>query len=575
MEIIRSQNKYQILMQEISFLEKKWVLLNSDSDKPILDRLLENRGLTTEKEVDAFLNPSFDKMHDPFMMDDMRKSVDRIKKAVENKERIMIYGDYDVDGVTGTAIMVLVLQEIGAEVSYRLPNRQGDGYGLNAKVINEMHEVDTKLLITVDCGISCIEEVELAREVDMDVIITDHHTIPAEIPKSFAILHPKMPNCGYPYTELTGAGVALKLAQALIIEYFDKDEQVEVFGKYADLATLGTIADLGPLTGENRIIVSEGLENMHTSHWDGLRHLLEVCGIGENEVIHTNHIGFRIAPRINAAGRLESAYYALKLFLCDGEESKLFAERLEKINKERQRLTEVILNEADEIIKEQLKKEKILIAYHPSWHSGLVGIIAGKLSSKHGRPVIIMEERNDTYIGSSRGPAYYNLVDALGNSSKYLESFGGHVQAAGFTLKKENKDLFIESVQSQARDFLSSQDQIPEVRIDAEIEGTDLDLNLVEKVNLIRPYGMKNERPTFMLKGVTIFNLRRVGHDKNHLLGKIRVGQQEFKFIAFSMGDRIHDINNFTRADIVCHVDKNTYHKNPTVELQLLDLKLI
>lgn len=562
-------------MQNTSLLAKKWLLLNDDSSKSVLERLLSNRGLKTEEEITSFLNPSFSKMHDPFLMEDMAKSVKRIVKAIKEEERIIIYGDYDVDGVTGTAIMVLILEELGAKISYRLPNRQGDGYGLNNNVITEIQEVGTKLLITVDCGISCISEVDFANSIGIDVIITDHHTVPSEVPKAFAILHPKMPNCGYPFTELTGAGVALKLAQALIKELIPVDEQEKCFGKYADLATLGTIADLGPLVGENRIIVKEGLERMPNSYWDGLKYLLEVCGIDPKETIHTNHIGFRLAPRINAAGRLESAYYALRLFLTQGEKAKLYAERLEKINKERQRLTEVLLKEADEILKKQLKKEKILIAYHPSWHSGLVGIIAGKLSSKHGRPVIIMEERNDTYIGSARGPAYYNLVDALQNSSKYLESFGGHVQAAGFTLKKENKDLFVNSMQSQAREYLGNQDQGPELVIDTVLEGKDLNLSLVDQVNTIRPYGMKNERPTFMLSNVSLHSLKRVGHDQNHLLGKIRIEQNDFKFIAFSMGEKINQISDFTRADIVCHIDKNYYNGSASLELQLLDLKFI
>jgi single-stranded-DNA-specific exonuclease len=560
-------------MQNTSLLGKKWLLLNKDPNKTVLEKLLENRGLTTEEEITSFLNPTFSKMHDPFLMCDMQKSVDRIKKAIKDKERIIIYGDYDVDGVTGTAILVLILQELGAEISYRLPNRQGEGYGLNINMINELKLVDTKLLITVDCGISCIEEVAFANTVDMDVIITDHHTVPGEIPEAFAILHPKMQNCGYPFTELTGAGVALKLAQALIKEMIPLEEQEKCFGKYADLATLGTIADLGPLVGENRIIVKEGLERMAESHWDGLRALLEVCGVDPKETIHTNHIGFRLAPRINAAGRLESAYYALKLFLTQGPQAKLFAERLEKINKERQRLTEVLLEEAEAIIQKQLDKEKILIAYHPSWHSGLVGIIAGKLSSKHGRPVIIMEERNDTYIGSCRGPSYYNLVEALQNSSRYLASFGGHFQAAGFTLPKENKDLFINSMQSQAREYLSNEDQIPEIVIDAEIDGKDLSYNLVDQVDQIRPYGMKNERPTFLLSGVSIHNLKRVGHDKNHLLGKIKINQDEFKFIGFSMGEKISEISDFSRVDVVCHVDRNFYNGSASIELQLLDLK--
>lgn len=561
-------------MSELSLLGKRWVILNSDKQSTILERLLANRGILTEEEINAFLNPDFNKLHDPFLMADMEKSVKRIQKAIKNEERIIIFGDYDVDGVTGTAIMVLILQKLGANVSYRLPNRMGDGYGLNKNVIDELKEVGSTLLITVDCGISCIDEVKLAKEYGIDTIITDHHTVPAETPDAYAILHPKVVTSGYPYTELTGAGVALKFASALIKEMIPIPEQEELIRKYSDLATLGTVADLGPLTGENRIIVKEGLKQMQKSAWEGLTHLLEVCGIDKDEYIHTNHVGFRLAPRINAAGRLESAYYALKLFLCDGEKSKLFAERLEKINKERQRLTEMISKEAEDIVQKQLKREKILIAYHPSWHSGLVGIIAGKLAGKHGMPVIIMEERNDTYIGSARGPEYFNMVDALQSCSKYLESFGGHVQAAGFTLKKENKDLFVHSMQVYAREFLANSNTEQFIQIDTELTYPDISLNLIEQVDTIRPYGMKNERPVFLIKGVSMHNMRQVGHDKSHLLGKLRLDTADYKFIAFSICDKIPHIPEYTRADIVCHIDKNTYNGHTNIEIQLIDLKL-
>ena len=561
-------------MSELSLLGKRWIILNNDKQSTILERLLVNRGIVSEEDTQAFLNPDFNKLHDPYLMADMDKAVKRVQRAIKNGERIIIFGDYDVDGVTGTAIMVLILQKLGANVSYRLPNRMGDGYGLNANVIEECKEVDTGLLITVDCGISCIDEISLANEYGIDIIITDHHTIPATTPNAYAILHPKLSNSGYPYTELTGAGVALKFASALIKEMIPKSEQQELIRKYSDLATLGTVADLGPLTGENRIIVKEGLKQMQQSAWEGLTHLLEVCGIDKDEYIHTNHVGFRLAPRINAAGRLESAYFALKLFLCEGEKSKLFAEKLEKINKERQRLTEMISKEAEEIVQKQLKREKILIAYHPSWHSGLVGIIAGKLAGKYGMPVIIMEERNDTYIGSARGPEYFNMVEALQNCSKYLESFGGHVQAAGFTLHKDCKDLFVHSMQVYAREFLANSNTEPVLQIDTELAYNDINLNLIEQVDTIRPYGMKNERPTFLIKGVSMHSMRQVGHDKSHLLGKLRLDTTDYKFIAFSVCDKIPHIPEYTRADIVCHIDKNIYNGNTNLEIQVIDLML-
>ncbi len=399
-------------MNNVSVLGRKWQLANKNQSEDIVTTLLHNRGIIDANLVEKYLNPQFNDFHDPFLMEDMAGSIERIHDSIKKGERIIVFGDYDVDGVTGTAIVYLALRELGANVSYRLPSRNEDGYGLNEKLIDEIHDVHAKLLITVDCGISCNSEIDYAQSKGIDVIITDHHTIPEEVPKANFILHPKQDK-NYPFDELTGAGVALKLASALLKDKYDEKTYEKKIKKYLDLATLGTIADLGPLQDENRLIVKTGLKQMQMTEWEGLYYLLEICGLDPESEIDASHIGFRIAPRINAAGRLDSPYYALKLFLSGGVKAKKFAEKLEKINKERQRLTEIIINEAEDIVAEQLSKERILIAYHPSWKSGLVGIIAGRLSSNHAMPVIIMEERDNNYIGSARGPEYFDMVEAL------------------------------------------------------------------------------------------------------------------------------------------------------------------
>ena len=560
-------------MSDTSLLGYKWQILNNDNSLSILERLLRNRGVLNDELQQDYLNPDFNKLHDPFLLDDMAEAVKRVQKAIKNQERIIIFGDYDVDGVTGTAILVLGLLDLGARVSYRLPSRTEDGYGLNEKVINEIAEVDTQLLITVDTGISCADQIDLARQKGIDVIITDHHTIPEQIPNANFILHPKLEKSSYPFPDLTGAGVAFKLIQALFKEEFSISELQSKLSKYIDLATLGTIADLGPLKGENRVIVKQGLKKMQTTEWDGLKHLLDICNIDPEQEIESNHVGFRIAPRINAAGRLDSPYYALKLFLSDGDKSKKFAEKLEKINKERQRLTEEILHEAEIIAKKQLKKEKILIAYHPNWKSGLVGIIAGRLSSNHSMPVIIMEERNDFYIGSARGPEYFDLVEALKNCEKYLENFGGHTQAAGFTLAKENLPNFIHCMQTYARQTLKEQDTEPVLEVDTEINLNNINQTLINQIDTLSPFGHKNTRPLFMLKGAYLKDLKRVGQDRNHLLGNILVDQTEFNFIGFKMAEKVSNIQEFERFDIVFHVGTNTYKGVTKIQLQMIDLK--
>ncbi len=560
-------------MSETSLLGYKWQVLNNDHSSSILERLLSNRGVLATDFEGEYLNPTFSKLHDPFLMDDMDGAVKRIQNAIKNDERIIIFGDYDVDGVTGTAILVLGLLELGANVSYRLPSRTEDGYGLNDKVINEIAEVDTQLLITVDTGISCADQIALARKKGIDVIITDHHTIPEQIPEANFILHPKMDKSSYPFADLTGAGVAFKLIQGLFKEHYSISELESKLSRYIDLATLGTIADLGPLQGENRVIVKQGLKKMRDTEWDGLRHLLEICNIDPEIEIESNHVGFRIAPRINAAGRLDSPYYALKLFLSDGQKSRKFAEKLEKINKERQRLTEEILHEAEIIAKKQIKKEKILIAYHPNWKSGLVGIIAGRLSSNHSMPVIIMEERNDFYIGSARGPEYFDLVEALKHCEKHLENFGGHIQAAGFTLAKENLPNFIHCMQTYARQTLKETNTEPVLEIDTELSHQNINQTLINQIETLSPFGHKNTRPLFVLKGAYLKDLKRVGQDRNHLLGNILVDQTEFNFIGFKMAEKVRDIQDFERFDIVFHIGTNTYKGVTKIQLQLVDLK--
>lgn len=560
-------------MDNVSILGRIWKLDKPQPDEDIVTTLLRNRGITDVNLIQKYLNPDFSHFHDPFLMEDMEGAVNRIQQAIQNKERVIVFGDYDVDGVTGTAIVYLALKEIGAAVSYRLPSRSEDGYGLNEKLINEIHKVDTKLLITVDCGISCNQEINYAKSKGIDVIITDHHTIPEEIPNANFILHPKQDE-KYPFDELTGAGVALKLAAALLQDKYDPEKYKKKIQKYLDLATLGTIADLGPLQDENRLIVRSGLRQMQITEWEGLYYLLEICGLDPESEIDASHIGFRIAPRINAAGRLDSPYYALKLFLSSGNKARKFAQKLEKINKERQRLTEIIINEAEDIVAEQLTRERILIAYHPGWKSGLVGIIAGRLSSNHSMPVIIMEERDDNYIGSARGPEYFNMVEALRHCEDLLENYGGHLQAAGFTLPKKNLDEFIQKIQSYAREEISKKDQVPVLDIDLKLESSRITKGLIKSIDKLKPFGQKNPKPIFILEGVSFKNIKKVGQDKKHALGKVKDGEQEFSFIAFGLADEIDAIDPYKNINVAFHLGLNTFRGRTSIQLQVIDLQI-
>ena len=366
----------------MSLLKKIWQIKNNDPSASLLQKLLSNRGLKDETAIERFFHPDPSRdFHDPFLMEDMERAVARIDKAIEKSERIMIFGDYDVDGITGAAILMRSLRRLGANVSYRLPHRIEDGYGLREKFIREFAKLDVKLAITVDNGISCFNEVELANKLGVDVLITDHHTVPEKIPNACAILHPKLPGSRYPFTELTGAGVALKLAQALLMRRMnDEKTRAEEITKLLDLACMGTIADLGELRGENRYIVKEGLRVLENTRWPGLSRLKEFAGVKGK--IDTHDIGFLLSPRINAAGRISHPSHALKLLLHDDEHTALLAENLERLNRKRQTITAELFEKVAEHAEKQ-SDESIIIIGGPEIHGGNSRLIARKLSEKY------------------------------------------------------------------------------------------------------------------------------------------------------------------------------------------------
>jgi len=366
----------------VSVLGKKWVIKNDDTSVSIIDKLLINRGMDNQSKIDTYLKTSFKKgLHNPFLMKDMDRAVERIRKAVENDERIMVFGDYDVDGISGTAILVHTLKMINAKASYRLPHRVDDGYGLNEKFIEEFAELKINLLITVDCGISCKSQIDLAKEKGIDVIITDHHALPEDFPDSaYAILHTLQPECQYPFKGLTGAGMSYKLASALIADQTESHKREEYLYSLLDLTSLGTVADLGPLTGENRIIVKYGLEALQDTKWRGLNYLKEYAGINPDEKLDINAIGYRLGPRINAAGRIANPYYALQLLLYDkwDDKGKILAGHLETLNQKRQQMVFDALEELRAHFAAQTNNDKkILVAWNKNWHVGILSKIYG------------------------------------------------------------------------------------------------------------------------------------------------------------------------------------------------------
>lgn len=562
----------------MSVLGKKWEIKNADNDKSVIDKVLANRGLSDPNDLALFLKPDFNKdFHDPYLMSGMRNAVERIEKAIKNKERIIIYGDYDVDGISGSAILVLTLQHLGAQVSYRLPHRVNDGYGLNKKFIDEFKEAGVTLVITVDCGISNAQEVALAKEKGIDVIITDHHQIPANYPDAaFEVLHPSRPDSKYPFKDLTGAGVAFKLAHALLKRDEHGEDDNPLIFALLDLASLGTVADCGPIVGENRLIVKKGLEMLPQTKWEGLKFLQEIAGIDATKKLNTYNIGYQIAPRINAAGRIDSPYYALQL-LIQGKETKnakKLANKLETLNRKRQ----IMLTEAFEEAEKRFLKdeklspgEKIIIFHDDKWHVGIIGLVAGRLAEKYSRPAIILQDFGDYLVSSARSPEFFNIIEAITEFSKYLDHFGGHAQAAGFSIRKENLKSFISEIKKYARDKLKSCDFKQPLSIDCEIKPSELSWETVELIESLEPFGIANERPKFILKNAEINEARSVGKDNKHLSLDVSKEGTRLKGIAFNMGDFADFVRMHRSLDIVFQLERNEWKGKKSLQMKIVD----
>lgn len=561
----------------MSVLGKTWKVQNEDSTLNVAEKVLANRGLKTKKKVDEFLKLSFKKgMHNPFVMKDMDKAIKRLEDAIKNEDRIMIFGDYDVDGISGTAILVHALKLLGAKVSYRLPHRVENGYGLSNEFIEEFAELGVKLLITVDCGISCKEQIDLAAEKGVDVIITDHHTIPEVIPdKAKAILHPGQPGCEYPFKGLTGAGVAYKLACALITDQCNAEDREKYIYALLDLASLGTVADLGPLIDENRIIVKYGLQALQHTRWHGLEYLKSLAGIEPGAKVDINTIGFCLGPRINAAGRIDNPYYALQLLLYEegeNDKAKLIAEHLESLNRKRQKMVADALEQLESRVKEDQDGASLIMAWDQNWHVGILGLLAAKCVERHNAPTIIMQDFGDELVGSSRGPKWFNLVEALTEHKKLLKTFGGHTQAAGFTVEKENLEEFRDSMQAYAKEKLEDADWDPTIEIDCELSDGDIDDGLVNFLEQLAPYGIGNKQPVFLIKNLAVDDVRRVGKEQNHLHFKVHTPTKRLSVIGFKLGDQEPFLRDNRTIDLVCYLERNEWKGRTKLQLRALDL---
>jgi len=561
----------------VSVLKKNWRILNNDRSKDVAERLFANRGLKSTKAVNDFLNTSIKKgFHNPFLMKNMEKAVERIKKAVEKEERIMIFGDYDVDGISGTAILVHTLKLLGAKVSYRLPHRVENGYGLSQMFIDDFVNVKVDLLITVDCGISSREQIEDAANRGIDVIITDHHKIPEGFPdRAYAVLHPLQIGCDYPFKGLTGAGVAYKLASALIKDILSGEERDDFLHGLLDLASLGTVADLGPLLDENRIIVKYGLQSLKNTKWVGLNYLMEYAGVDANSKLDASVIGFRLGPRINAAGRIANPYYSLQLLLYDkpDERGRVLAEQLDTLNKKRQQMVAEALEEMESHIDPEQERHKFFMAWSPNWHVGILGLLAGKFVERHQAPCIVLQDLGDYLVASGRSPEAFNMVEALTQHSQYLKNFGGHAQAAGFTIEKKNLEAFKESMIKYVDEQLNGHEIKQNLNIECELSEEEINDKTIQLLQQLEPFGIGNEQPKFLIRNLDVVDLKKVGKEARHLFFGVQGKLKRYPVIGFKLGEFEPYLQENPKIDLICHLEENEWNGTKKIQLRAIDFK--
>jgi single-stranded-DNA-specific exonuclease len=538
---------------------------------PILRQILFNRGYATDADARAYLNAKPDFNTDPFQLTGMRETVDRIKAAIQNKEAIAIYGDYDVDGVTSTALLVEMLTFLGADVRGYIPNRFEEGYGLNNEAMDKLKEDGVRLVVTVDCGIRSPNETLYARTLGLDLIISDHHH-PSEgdLPPAFAIINPKQPGDIYPDKDLAGVGIAYKIAEALVADLQPKNFNLD---SLLDLVALGTVADLAPLVGENRILVRKGLRQMKQTNRQGLFSLAAVAEIKLDKV-NAGNIGFSLGPRLNAAGRLKEALAAYELLITkDLFRAGQLAQELNIQNRERQGITREIQEQAEAIALADDPKAHLLFAAHEEFNSGVIGLAASRLTEKYYRPSVVASKGPEETRGSCRSIPEFHITDALDQCTDLLVRHGGHAAAAGFTVKNENLSELVARLKSIAEEKLSGVDLRPTVAADAEVSLVDIRPELFEKcLKYLEPTGYGNPHAAFVARNVRVKNARTIGADSKHL--KLLLEDDEgytHDAIGFRFGEWQKKMQ--PRVDILFTYEVNEYNGRIGYQLNLKDIK--
>jgi len=562
----------------------RWIVCNPDEktvqalmqqinvSEPIA-RALVNRGITTYDEAKAFFRPSVEYLHSPFLMNGMKEAAERLSKAIDEKEKILIYGDYDVDGTTATALLLLFLKKLGAEVDFYVNDRKTEGYGVGLTGINYAISQNVSVIVTVDCGITAIEPIKYCRQNGIDVIICDHHEAKTERPNALAILDAKQEGCNYPFKELSGCGVAFKLACALCdIRGIDKELAFE----FLDFVALAVAADIVPIVEENRTLMAEGIKRMQLKKRPGLKALAEVAGLNI-ERMSTSSIVFALSPRINAAGRLDHAREAIKLLTAQDEtEAQEAAEHLGNLNKTRREIDADVFKEAEEDAKKLLTQyASSIVLYKPDWHLGVIGIVASRIVERFYLPTIILTENDGILKGSARSVFGFNLYEAIATCQAHLIQFGGHEMAAGLSMRIEQLDEFRAAFDVHCAEKLDFELRTPAIQIDAELKLEQITANFYNVIKQFEPCGPGNMHPLFLTRNLTLSAPPRLLKDQ-HLKFTVRDEEKRtFDVIGFNMAHYFESLKESGRSvSLVYSIDENEWNGKTTFQLRLRDLKV-
>lgn len=527
---------------------------------PVVEQLVLSRGLATKENIETF---STEEMvhHDPFLFSQMDKIITRINEAIDQGQPILVYGDYDADGVTGTTILVRCLRELGALVNYYIPNRFYEGYGPNEDAFMQAIADGYQLVITVDNGIAGVDEAKILREHGVDLIITDHHQIKETLPNAFAILHPELDD-QYPFHKLSGAGVALKIAEALLQEVIPED--------FYAIAMLGTIGDVVPLIDENRSIVKRGLAALRETEIEGLNAIMELAKTDKEEATEVN-VGFEICPRLNAPGRMDEAALAVECLIAETKEAaQLIAKQIESFNSERQKTTQKVLDEASQLVDPiTLKKKKVVILYSSNWHEGILGIVAGRLAKQWQKAVFVVTDDHEGLIkGSARAVEGYHLFELLSECHELIERFGGHALAAGITFAPEN----LQALEDKMNDLLKDVEVSPSLQVDLTLSLGDLNVTFVDQLSMLAPFGEGNRPPLIEIRDVYVKNVKTIGNKLQHLKFTLYKDQESVDVIAFNQASLAMYLTPDTLFSFVGEAKINEWNGNRSVQFHFLDM---